>query len=62
MVGGGGDAGSGWMADGGSQECKINLYGGIVLPNYYLSLIDELPLLCACSFQMQTYPTAADGV
>ena len=64
VVGGGGDGGVGLMgdADAGTQECKMNLYGGIVLPNYYLSLIDELPLLCGCSFQMQTYPTAPDGL
>ena len=30
-------------------ECRINLYGGLYLPNFYMRLLESLPQVCVCA-------------
>ena len=41
-------------------DCQINLYGGLYFPNYYFTLVADMPAHCGCSFTMRKYPTTPD--
>ena len=45
-------------AEGPGPGCEINLYGGLLFPNYYFSLVADMPAFCGCSFAMRKYPTS----
>ena len=40
--------------------CHINLYGGLYFPNYYFTLVADMPAYCGCKFIMRKYPMSPD--
>jgi hypothetical protein len=54
------DDGGQFSAAESRHHCKINLYGGLYFPNFYYSLVADMPAYCGCTFQMRKYPSSAD--